>query len=70
MNNIAQRILVALFLFSPAALSVAEPTRERISINDGWRFHKGDPTEVAGSLDYLKIRDWVLKRTLTQAQPA
>jgi len=60
MNSIVQRILIALFLVLPPALSVAEPTRGRIPINDGWRFQKGDPTEVAGSLDYLKIRDWVL----------
>jgi len=40
MNTIVQQILVALFLVLPAALSVAEQTRERISINDGWRFQR------------------------------
>ncbi len=53
-------ILSSLLLAGSFSLSAAEPVRERISINDGWRFQKGDPTEVAGSLDYPKIRDWVL----------
>lgn len=34
--------------------------RERISINNDWRFQKDDPVEVGGSLDYNKIREWVL----------
>ena len=51
---------VGLPLAGSFSLSAAEPARERISINDGWRFQKGDPTEVSGSLDYPKIRDWVL----------
>jgi beta-galactosidase len=37
-----------------------ESVRERISINADWRFQKDDPAEVAGSLDYNKIREWVL----------
>ncbi|WP_197438995.1 beta-galactosidase GalB [Polaribacter sp. BAL334] len=37
-----------------------ETIRERISINNDWLFQKDDPAEVAGSLDYSKIRDWVL----------
>jgi len=42
------------------AKSNPEPVRERISINNDWRFQKDDPTEVAGTIDYSKIREWVL----------
>ncbi len=40
--------------------SAAETARERISINADWRFQKDDPAQVADSLDYPKIRAWVL----------
>lgn len=49
-------LLLSLLLAGCTSLSV----RERISINDDWRFQKDDPAEVAGSLDYTKIREWVL----------
>ena len=52
--------MLSLLLAGFTNLSAAEPARERISINDGWRFQKDDPAEVAGSLDYSKIRDWEL----------
>ena len=38
---------------------VAAP-RERLSLNAGWRFTKGDPAGVGESLSYAKIKDWVL----------
>jgi beta-galactosidase len=52
--------MLSLLLAGFTNLSVAESVRERISINDDWRFQKDDPAEVAGSLDYTKIREWVL----------
>lgn len=33
--------------------------RERISINDGWRFTKGDSPDAGDNLNYAKIKDWV-----------
>jgi beta-galactosidase len=49
-------LIVAAFLFFAKALEGAEagptPTRQRISLNDNWRFTKGDPTNVAGRLRY------------------
>ena len=51
--------LLALFL---SALSVAaQPVApaERLSLDAGWRFVKGDPPEAAGKLDYPAIKDWV-----------
>ena len=49
-------LLLSLLLAGCTSLSV----RERISINDDWRFQKDDPAEVADSLDYTNIREWVL----------
>ena len=53
-------MLLGLLLAGFSNLSAAESIRERISINADWRFQKNDPAEVAGSLDYNKIREWVL----------
>jgi beta-galactosidase len=39
-------ILGCFFVAAASAMLAAEPPRERISINDGWRFTKGDPTNV------------------------
>jgi beta-galactosidase len=50
----------SLLLTAFSSLSAAESVRERISINADWSFQKNDPAEVAGSLDYTKIREWVL----------
>ena len=52
--------MLSLLLAGFTNLSAAEPARERISINDDWRFQKDDPVEVAGTLDYTKIREWEL----------
>lgn len=53
-------LLSSLLLAGFTNLSAAEAVRERISINADWRFQKNDPAEVVGSLDYPKIREWVL----------
>ena len=53
-------LLLSLLLAGSSSLLAVESVRERISINDDWRFQKDDPAEVAGSLDYTKIREWVL----------
>ena len=34
--------------------------RERLSFNDGWRFHRGDAPDANGALDYEKLKPWVL----------
>jgi beta-galactosidase len=47
-------------LSSGAAPASEPPSRERIPFNDNWRFAKDDPEEVAGKLDYAKIKDWIL----------
>lgn len=49
-------ILSALALFSADSAS----PRERISINDDWRFTRGDPPEAAARLAYDSIKQWIL----------
>jgi beta-galactosidase len=52
--------IVLLSLIGPAAFSAdSTAPRERISLNTGWRFTKGDPDGVAGKLAYTNIQDWV-----------
>jgi beta-galactosidase len=36
-----------------------ESPRERISLDAGWRFQKGDPAGAEGQLAYQKIKNWV-----------
>ena len=52
-----------LFFSLLASVSVGQsisPPRERLSLDVGWRFQKGDPAEAAGKLAYDKIKDWIL----------
>lgn len=53
-------LMLSLLLAGSSNLSAVESVRERISINDDWRFQKDDPAEVGSSLNYAKIRNWVL----------
>ena len=55
---------VAALLLGITGLSAADALRERLSINADWRFQTNDAAEVAGALDYPKIRDWVLPSSL------
>jgi len=59
MNWTVRRLLPTLSLLALAAGAAAAP-RERVPFNDGWRFQREDPPEVAGRLAYAAIRDWVL----------
>jgi beta-galactosidase len=43
----SHRILIIAFNFLALA-SIAQSSREKISINKGWRFIKGDPTDAIG----------------------
>jgi beta-galactosidase len=46
-------------VFTPAAFGQRAAIRERLSLNSGWRFQKGDPTGSEGVLAYERIKDWV-----------
>lgn len=53
--------LRTVWLFA-AALSPAFATdapRERISLDEGWRFQRNDPAGSATGLDYAAVRNWV-----------
>ncbi len=60
------RHILIVFGFAAVLLSAAPRTtdsaaqRERVSINDDWRFVKGDPPDAAGTLAYDKIKAWIL----------
>ena len=45
---------------SAGLVAAQNPPRERISVNDGWRFAKGDPEGVGDALSYAKLKDWLL----------
>ena len=53
--------LVLLFLL-PAGVFAdnADSPRERISLDAGWRFFKGDAPEAGTNLNYKVIRNWIL----------
>src|SRR5580698_1170140 len=35
------------------------PLRERISLDEDWRFIKDDPADAAGSLSYSNLQAWI-----------
>ena len=43
-----------------AAMQAEPAPRERIAFNAGWRFRKGDPSEVGDALNYANVRDVLL----------
>ncbi len=47
-------------LFLSGALLAQTPPRERISIDEDWRFTKGDPTHNMMDLGYGVIKPWIL----------
>jgi len=57
-----QFALVALLLVcSTSVFSVeVDASRERISLNKGWRFIRSDPAGVGDKLSYANIKDWLL----------
>ena len=48
-------VVMVAFLAMPASVAAAasaSPAREQVRLDDGWRFHRGDPPGVGGRLDY------------------
>lgn len=52
-------ITIGFMVVLPQARGQTSPVRERLSINEGWRFQKNDPPGSEGMLAYEKIKDWV-----------
>ena len=56
-----QLVLFILLLASISGLSIEnDNSRERMSLDDGWRFTKSDPAGTGNRLSYTSIKDWVL----------
>ena len=53
-------IAAAILQLLPVSAEAAMSPRERLSINDGWRFMKGDPPGYALTLAYSQIKSWIL----------
>jgi len=58
MKTLSIICLVTLVTVTCVAQIVAP--RQRISLNDGWRFTKGDAPETGTNLSYSALRPWVL----------
>jgi len=55
------RLVVLLLLLTARGLAADDaPPRERLSLNAGWRFSKGDPQSSTARLDYPAIKAWLL----------
>jgi beta-galactosidase len=57
-----QRFSLTLFIAMVVGVTAADSPRERISIDDGWRFTKGDPTNITTSLLYDVRRQQTVRR--------
>jgi beta-galactosidase len=57
-NFAVASLLVIVFVIDP--VSAAAP-RERESLNENWRFQKGDPADAADSLSYAKLKPAMLE---------
>ena len=66
LSLIAAAVLLAGIILSNAAPALVSP-RERISIDDDWRFTKGDPTNLAVSLLYDVRRAQTVRRFAAEA---
>jgi beta-galactosidase len=52
-------LAVCLFIMTPLAWGQSPAVRQRLSMNSGWRFEKGDPPGSEGMLSYGRIKGWV-----------
>jgi beta-galactosidase len=59
-----KKTCAALFIFAGSLFVAtnlfAASVRERLSLDDGWRFQKGDATNAVTKLNYAAVRDWLL----------
>ncbi len=52
-------LFTALIVQSPLQAQTA-PARDRISINADWRFTKDDPADAGDTLQYAKMKEWMM----------
>ena len=61
LDYVASWVVAGLILSGISVLAAdTAPSRERSSLNDGWRFTKGDAEGVSNQLSYDAIKDWIL----------
>ena len=53
-------IIISLLISTSVFSAEKSPTRERVSLNSGWRFTKGDSDVIGNQLSYANIKDWIL----------
>jgi beta-galactosidase len=60
MKTLTFVICLVLLALQPSLASAQRLTRERLSLNAGWRFQKGDPSGTDGQLTYEKAKPWMI----------
>ena len=70
--KINKSALITLIALAVACGTQAAAPRERLSLDDGWRFSKGDAAETGTNLNYSVLRAWILPtgNSLTTNAPA
>ncbi len=53
-------IITLVALVSAACIAQTNAPRERVSLNNGWRFTKDDTAEAGTNLNYSTLRPWIL----------
>ena len=59
--NINKAAFITLLALAAAVIGTqAAAPRERLSLDDGWRFTKGDALETDTNLNYAVLRPWIM----------
>ena len=53
-------VAVSILLSTRLAIATEPEPRETVLFNAGWRFQSGDPDGPPRSLDYARLRSWLL----------
>ncbi|PWT89231.1 MAG: beta-galactosidase [Blastocatellia bacterium] len=53
-------ILLLLLIATGTVAGQTTVTRQRLSFNEGWRFHKGDPSGSEGRLSYERMKEYYI----------
>ena len=59
-HGLSALLVLALCVVATSLCAQNAAPRERSSFNAGWRFTKADPEGVGDTLNYAKIKDWLL----------
>jgi beta-galactosidase len=59
-TSMKKSISLVAFFVAVLLTASAQISRERISLDDNWRFTKGDSDGIGDALSYAQIKDWLL----------